>query len=333
MINPSDYLKSIQDKVKAEEEQNKLGLSNFAKAANSTEYKTALQQTRFLREPEAVKKGMQLLKNKEEDTTIRLLVLQKALTAIGKNSEYIRDCLSILEDPTERLEIRKGVFTVLKVLSFGSTLFVSLRPEYMKILRSLLDEPDTNLREMAAEELAKDNDEFAQRRLLNGLTKQETPIVSDAKAIQLLAYDIHAEYYPVVRSLLQSPESDDVTKLEAIHVLGNDPESKQLLVNMMLDKKQDTELRISTAAAVCSGHPQDFIQIAKTLALDESESDAMRTACLNALTLVHPTEKTALHEDQQFIEKVSRLHTLTKSPELKKISLRYLESAARHGKQ
>ena len=333
MPNEDDYLKSVQNKVKAQQEQNESGLSNFRKARNAIEYKAALQQIRFLRDPEAVKKGIQLLKNKQEEVTVRSLVLQKALSSIGKNSEYIRDCLSILSDKTDRIEMRKGVFTVLKALNFGSKLFVSLRPEYMAILRSLLDDPDTDLREMAAEELAKVKDEFVQRRLLNGLTRQEAPIVSDAKAIQLLGYDIHAEYYPAVRRLLQNPESDDVTKLEAIHVLANDPESKQLLVDLMLDKKQDKELRMSSTAAVQSGHPQDFMQIAKTLVLDESESNDMRTVCLNALTLVHPTEKTALDEDQQFLQNVSRLHTLTQSPELKKMSLRYLESAGRHRKQ
>jgi len=333
MPNEDEHLESVQDKLKARQEQNESGLSDFTKARNAIEYKAALQQIRSLSDPEAVKKAIELLKNKQEDVTVRSLVLQKALSSIGKNLEYIRDCLSILQDKTDRIEMRKGAFSVLKVFSFGSKLFVSLRPEYMAILRSLLDDPDTNLREMAAEELAKDKDEFVQRRLLDGLTKQEAPIISDAKAIQLLGYDIHAEYYPAVRRLLQSSESDDVTKLEAIHVLANDPESKQLLVNMMLDKKQDKELRMSSVAAVQSGHPRDFVQIAKALVLDESESTDMRTVCLNALTLVHPTEKAALHEDQQFLEKVSRLHTLTKSPELKRMSLRYLESAGRHRKQ
>jgi hypothetical protein len=333
MLNEDDHLESVQDTFKAQEEQNESGLNNFRNASNVIEYKAALQQMRFLKDPEAVKKGIQLLKNKQEDVTVRALVLQKALSSIGKNLEYIRDCLSILQDKTDRIELRKGAFSVLKVFNFGSRLFASLRPEYMAILRSLLDDPDANLREMAAEELAKNKDEYVQRRLLNGLTGQQTPIVSEAKAIQLLGYDIHAEYYPVVRRLLQNPESDDVTKLEAIHVLANDPESKQLLVNLMLDKKQDKELRMSSAIAVRSGHPQDFTQIGKALVLDESENNDLRTVVLNALTLLPPAEKAVLHEDRRFLEKVSRLHTSTKSPELKKMSSRFLESAGRHRKQ
>ena len=201
----------------------------------------------------------------------------------------------------------------------------------MALLRSLLNDPDSSLREMAAEELAKYKDEFCIKKVADGLTKQGAPIVNDAKAIQLLGYDIHAEHYPIVRSLLQNPASDEATKLEAIHVLANDPESKQLLINLMLDKKQDKEIRMSSAIGVQSAYPQDFIRIAKPLVLDDGEEKDMRIATLNALMLNR--DKTALYADEKFLAKVSGLNILTKSPELKKMSLRYLKNAAKHRRQ
>lgn len=326
MIDKEAYLTNLREQVKAAEQRQELGLSDFRRASNSAEYKRALDQIATIRDPADVEKAMGLVRDKQEDIGIRQLALRKVVSGISAKPEYIADCFAILSDATESPELRKAVLAGLKTLSFASATFISLQSQYMARLRSLLDDPDASIRRAAAGELAMAKDEFVQRRLLSGLTGQEAPIVSDAKAIQLLGYDIHAEHYPVVRRLLENPESDYLTKLEAVHVLANDPESKQLLVNLMLDKEQDKELRMSSAMAVQAGHPRDFTLMAKTLVLDESENKDVRTVLLNALTLVHPAEKVSLHEDRQFLEKISRLHTSTTSPELRKMSSRYLEN-------
>src|ERR1700730_235863 len=333
MIDKNKYVEDLRDQVEVVQGQHLSGLSDFRNAASTEAYKEALRNVAAISSPEDVGKAIALLQDKQQDISVREEILQKTVSAIGENPEYIRICLRILSDGTEPITLRKAALGLLKTLSFSSRTFVSVRSEYMVVLRSLLDEPEDSLREMAAEELSKYKDEFVQRRLLSGLLRQETPTVTDAKAIQLLGYDIHAEHYPVVRRLLESPDSDNVTKLEAIHVLANDPEAKSLLMNLVLDKEQDRELRMSSAMALQSGHPRDFTQMAKTLVLDESENKDVRSVLLNALTLVHPVEKVGLHEDRQFLEEVSRLHTSTTSPELKKMSSRYLENVRKQREQ
>jgi hypothetical protein len=331
MIDKNEYLKSIQDKVASEREGIDLRLSKFAKAGDSIEYKTALQDIPYLKEPEAVKKGMQLLKNKHEDVTVRLLVLQKALSEIGKNTEYLRDCLLILQDGSDQVELRRTILSAFRAFSFGSKLFASLRVEYMTALRSLLDDPDALLREMAAEDLAKDKDEYLQRRLLDGLTGRTAPIVSTAKAIQLLGYDIHAEHYPIVRGILQNPASDEAIKLEAIHVLANDEKSKDLLAHLMMDKGQEMEVRMSSATALKASHFEDFIKIAKPVVVDEEEEEDLRAVVLNAL-MFHSDSK-ALYDDEEFNQSVTDLQSLTTSGDLRELSTRFLDNAKRHSKK
>lgn len=327
MFDKNEYLKSVQEQVRAEEKEIELGLSKFSEARNSSEYKTALQAIPMLKEPEAVKKGMQLLTNKQEDTTVRILILQKALSGISQNTEYIKACLFIAEDSSDQVELRRAVLSVLRALSFGSRLFISLRPEYMTMLRSLLDDPDSLLRESAAEDLAKDKDEYVQRRLLDGLTEREEPIVPTAKAIQLLGYDIHAEHYPILRKILQDPASDETTKLEAIHVLANDPESKDLLTELMTDKGAAIEIRMSSATALKTCNPEYFTDMAKSMVLDEKEDKDMRAVCLNSL--MHHSDVNALYYDDEFLHKITRLQSLTTSADLKQLSTKFLGNATR----
>ena len=325
MFDKNEYLKSTQEKIRAEEKEIELGLSRFEKAGNSNEYKSALEAIPVLKEPEAVKKGMELLTNKQEEITVRMLVLQKALAGIAKDTEYIRACFFIVEDKSEQIELRRTALSALRVLSFGSRVFVPLRPEYMTMLRSLLDDPDSVLRESAAEDLAKEKDEYVQRRLLDGIAETEEPIVPTAKAIQLLGYDIHAEHYPVVRRILEDPASDETTKLEAIHVLANDVESKVLLTELMMDQAQPIEIRMSSATALKSCNPEYFTDVAKSMVLNENEDKDLRAVCLNAL--MHHSDVNALYYDDDFLHKITTLQSSTTSPDLKQLSTKFLGNA------
>jgi hypothetical protein len=325
MVDKNRYFKSIQDNVKAREDEIELGLSRLRSAQNLADYKTALRAVPSVREPQDAEKGMQLLVDKREDPQVRLLVLQKALSAIGKNADYIRDCLAIAQDPGEQIDLRRAILTVLASFSFGSRAFVALRPEYMALLRSLIDDPDPLLRESAAEELAKDKDEYVHRRLLDGLAGREQPIVSTAKAIQLLGYDIHAEHFPVARRILEDPLTDETTRVEAIHVLANDPESKDVLTALMTDKRQTLEVRMSSATALKTSHLEHFSDIAKSIVVDEQEPKDMRALCLNAL--VHHSDSEALHKDDEFLRKLRTLQSSTKSTDLKRLSAWFLDNA------
>jgi hypothetical protein len=328
MVDKDEYINRIREQVTAHEKAVESGLSRLRSAQNSIEYKTALQAIPSVTEMEDVRKGMQLLTNKQEDTDLRLLILRKARSAIGRNIEYIKACFLIVLDTDDQVELRRAILSVLGAFSFGSRQFVPLRPEYMTLLRSLLDDHDALIRERAAEELAKEKDEYVQRRLLDGLAGKEQPIVSTAKSIQLLGYDIHAEHYPVVRKILADPGADETTKVEAIHVLGNDAQSKDLLTELMMDRQQPIEVRMSSATAVKTSNPEYFTHLAKSMVLDEQEDQDMRAVCLNAL--MHQSDPKALYADDDFVQKLTRVRSLTKSAALKDLSTGFLTNAMSH---
>ena len=329
MIDKEKYLRDLQGQVQAARQQHDEGVSAFRAATAGEAAEKALEQVVSLTEEDDVRKAMQIFRNPQETPRFRALALTKALNGLADRPEFVRDCLSVVADRTEPAALRASVFGTLSTLSFFSRAFVALRSDYMSLLRKLLDDPEESIRAMAAEALAKDKDEYVQRKLLDGLSGRGPLIVSEAKAVQLLGYDIHAEHFPLVRELLQKAATEDITKLEAIHILANDPEARPLLINLWKDKRQDKEIRMSSAGAIQSGDPQAFLPLAKSMVLDETEHAELRAACLSALTVMHHHDDAPLREDEHFSNGIARLHDATTLPELKKLTSRFLENVTR----
>src|SRR5437667_255576 len=96
---------------------------------------------------------------------------------------------------------------------------------------------DRLLTSAAATSSAGDEDEYVQRRLIEGLERRSKALVPAAKAVQLLGYDVHAEYFPLLRQIVRQPPTR-AAKREAVRLLGADPASKQLLLDLFKDKRE-----------------------------------------------------------------------------------------------
>ncbi|MFC5412206.1 hypothetical protein ACFPMF_22970 [Larkinella bovis] len=330
MEDKLEYARRLRSELQSAEEKQASLLDQFRQATRVGDFQKILKDIPFIKEPDAVEKAKALFLDKQRNATVRSLALQKITTAILGDGAFISQCLAVLADPVEPVLLRKNVLNVLGALSFASPVFRAMRSDYLAVLRGLLDDPDPGLREEAAGMLANEQDEFVQNRLLNGLKGDEKPIVSTAKAIQLLSRDAHANYYPVVREILQNPETDKTARVEAIHALAFDQESKPLLARLFSDKRQSKEVRMSSATAFQAAHPDDFIELAKPVILDEKEKKDIRAVSLNAL--MHHRDADAIYADEQFRTKVSRLKAPKSAPELKKLSKQYLEKANRFRK-
>ena len=58
---------------------------------------------------------------------------------------------------------------------------------------------------MAIGILAREKDDYVQRRLVDGLEGRSKALVPAAKAIQFLAYDVHSEYFPIAKRIVEKP--------------------------------------------------------------------------------------------------------------------------------
>lgn len=216
--------------------------------------------------------------------------------------------LRILRDPRQPTEARRAALQGLQQLSFNVASFAELRADYIAVLRAIIDDPDRELREGALEALAQEKDEYAQRRLLAGLNREEEPRVDDAKAILLLSYDIHAEHFPVMRRLAQEASELD-TRREAVKALSADTESADLLYDIFDNRSENDSVRRAGASALMSVDPVRFEQRAKQAVLDASEAESVRASSLTALAYFAPA--TALAGDTAFMEGVSNVEPST----------------------
>jgi hypothetical protein len=123
--------------------------------------------------------------------------------------------------------------------------FPGKRPDYLATLRSIIEDPDAQLRRRAIGILAREKDEYVQRRLIEGLEQRSRALVPAAKAIQFLGYDVHAEYFPLLRRIIEQPPSR-AAKREAVRLLSADPAATDLLVTLLNDKQQDPEVSTPT---------------------------------------------------------------------------------------
>jgi HEAT repeat protein len=172
---------------------------------------------------------------------------------------------------------------LLRQVSVRFALFPGKRPEYLAALRSIVDDPDRTLRRRAVGALAREKDEYVQRRLIDGLEGHEKPLVPTAKAIQLLGNDVHAEFLPVIRRYVEDPPSQSARK-EAIRLLAADPTASDLLLSILRDRGENADVRRISAIALHSLAPDVVLEQARRIAVDETEPPELRAWALTTLT-------------------------------------------------
>ncbi|HET7617507.1 MAG TPA: HEAT repeat domain-containing protein [Vicinamibacterales bacterium] len=261
-----------------------------------------------------------ILLDRGADLQRRLLALDALRIEISNRPDLIDLVIGLLRDTTEPEELRHRALTVLRAASFSAAVFAPKRAEFLDALRVIVDDPSHVLREDALEVLSQEKDEYAQRRLLEGLENPAVALTSPEKSLQFLGYDVHAEHYPLIRRLAENPPNPEL-KLQAVRLLGSDPASKDLLTSVLMDKSERAETRSASAAALQSLAPDEFQQLARQLVLDDSENETVRAASISALD--HFARPPAPGAGSDFLERVKQLQNTT-SGELRRAATRFV---------
>src|SRR5262249_35173350 len=125
-----------------------------------------------------------VLRDGEADEQLRSAALQVISGAAAERPELIDILLEILRDDARPADLRIAVLDVLQQISFRIAAFPAKRPDYLAALRSIIDDPDAELRRRAIGILAREKDEYVQRRLIDGLEGRSEALVPTEKAIQ-----------------------------------------------------------------------------------------------------------------------------------------------------
>ena len=234
----------------------------------------------------------------------------------------VEELLATLGDRKEPVKVRAAALKALGALDFLGPPFAPFRADYRQALRELATDPRKTLRESALELLAIDKDPFAQDLLVRGLERPSEAIVSDAKAMQFLGYDDHADLAPLARRVYR--RATGAAREEAVRILATDPQSEQLLTRLLKDKSQPSSIRRISASGLQSLNPEAFARTARRIVADDSDYNEIRATSLAALAFGREAgEKPA---DPKFVDTVQNLTETTRSSALRASSKRYLRS-------
>jgi hypothetical protein len=234
----------------------------------------------------------------------RVAAMAQVPLAAVKNDDNPQAVLSILRNKEEPVEVRLAALQHLAAASFSAEGFESWRGDYIVALREVATDPDPEIRQRALGLLARENDDFAEKKLLEGLQDPEKALVPPEKALQLLSYDAHAEAYTVAREVVENPPNADA-KREALRLLAADPNSAPLFEKILLDKDELRENRQISASALHALNPDKFREHARDILLDKAEYDDIQATSMTALSQFGDDE--AIAKDKALLNSVERM--------------------------
>ena len=263
--------------------------------------------------------------NEKKSTAERAKAFVEAPLATIASDDTLQASLDVLRDRQQPIKVRLAALQSLQAATFSVIEFEPHREDYFATLRELLDDPDEELRQRVLGILARENDGYVQKRLLDGLQDPSKALVPPEKALQLLSYDVHAEAYPVAREILNAPPNPEA-KREALRLLSADAKSAPVFEKLLRDKDEDRDIRQISAAALQSVKPKRFQEQARELLLDDNEYDDIQATALTALEQFG--DEKAVGKDQQLLNRVDELGS-SKSAKIKKSAKRFM---SRYGK-
>jgi len=236
--------------------------------------------------------------------------------------EAVTELLAILRDAKEPRTVRTAALAVLAAGDFLGPRFAPVRARYKDALREIATDDVPELRERALELLALDKDPYAQEVLAEGLRRPQKALVPEAKAIQLLGYDDHAENVPLIRRVFR--RATGPAREEALRVLATDPQSERLFARLLKDKSEQRSIRRLSASGLQSLNPDAFERAARRIVADEDDDDAIRAAAVAALT--HGREARQKPVDPKLVQTVQQAGDTTRSRALRSATRRFLQS-------
>jgi hypothetical protein len=222
--------------------------------------------------------------------------------------------LELLDDASVAPEVRLAALRKVGAAEFQADRFTPFRADFIARLRKLALDDDKALREAALERLSFSNDEEAQKLLREGLERKRKLLVSDAKAVQLLASDDHSGSVDLFRNLAVNGKGQ--VREQALRALAADSQSVPLFQQIATDKTEHPALREVALANLKSMAPMVLSDVGLSVVLDAGNSDRLRAAAVSALTHANDQVKRALepfHADFEAVRATTRSRHLKSS--------------------
>lgn len=282
------------------------------------------RSTSARRPKRSARSAMAVATNARKTVKERVAALAEVPVAVCASDENLQAVLKVLRDKDEPVNVRLAALKSLQTASFSVVAFESCRGDYIGTLREVAEDSDPQIRQRVLGILAREKDGYAQRKLLEGLQHPEKALVPAEKALQLLSYDVHAEAYPIARSIVSKPPNA-AAKREALRLLAADASAAPVFEKILRDKDELAEIRQISASALQALKPEKLQAHAREMLLDTSEYDDIQATSLTALTQFGGE---AVAKDEALMKRVDRLRGKA-STKVKQSARRFLDKYGR----
>ncbi|MDG1333832.1 MAG: hypothetical protein P8P74_15955 [Crocinitomicaceae bacterium] len=290
----SEYKKKLRkeaelqiEKSKENEKEAVISRKTFLDESNSLEVRLAAAKNMGnFKEEDDIDKALKIVRNKEENHEIR----SKAFSGISKlvlsRQDVMQEAIEALKSGDGEGKVALAALAILQLAEISAPRMLQPNAaDYKDALRTAIDHSNKDLRGSALEILAMDKDEYAQRKLINSLESESDELIEPEVAVQLLAYDLHADHLDVLKKVAENSKSV-IAKREAIRNLGSDKSAKELLEKTLKDSDEDPETRHAAATALYTLHPELAAKHSKDVILEDAGADKgeeLKVALLNSL--------------------------------------------------
>jgi hypothetical protein len=316
-----DLRKQLTSNAQAEEAYRK----TFMTTSDENELRDALSNLSVLTDKDTIKKATGILKDEKADAGLRVLALYKLTHAVALDKNLILYVLRLLKNKNLSADLRKAAFNCIQTVRFSSPVIAGLQTQITDAFKSLVEDKNQKIRESVITYLAQQKDEFVQRKLLEGITEPAKALLPEEKAVHLLGYDIHAGIYPTLRSIVEK-SSNNYSRMEAIHILGSEPDARDLLLKVYNNKKERFGVRKNSLMALKMYHPEEFNTVAAATAVDSNENANIRAVSINALA--HSNSENA-YNNPAVAEHLRKISSKTAPEALSKAAAYYLTNQSK----
>ncbi len=229
-------------------------------------------------------RAAEIVRDQTEAVELRAALMGRLGGEMKERQEHVDLAIDLVKDANQPAALRVVALKALQGASFHAPRLQASQPEFLAALRESARDADADIRQRALSALAQHKDEFAQRLLMEGLQNPAAALVPPEKAVELLAYDIHAEHYALLRELASRPPNE-ATRIQAIRSLAADPGAAPLLRTILRNPADGLEARTRAAHTLRVLDAAAFEGEAKAIIANDAESDELRAMCLMALTV------------------------------------------------
>lgn len=316
----SKYRKQTEERVKRAGEKARRQRDSVLRSASPAARSTARARSAGKTSDAAI--AIEIALDRSKSVKIRLQALEIVSKTVTRDEGLFKSVLALLANGRQPRLIRERVLQMLQAASFRSASFAPYRADYLRALRVLIDDADRSLRERALDILSLERDEYAQRRLLDGLASESQAIVPPEKAVQLLGEDFHADHLPLLERIVKDSKSSSAARREALRLMGAHPSSSPTLSRVLKDKREDPNVRRESALSLQTLAPDQFERLAKRIAVDGAEDADLRATMLTALALFgYPA-------DAKFAQHVRKVKDSARGANLRRAAGRLLKEDA-----